>query len=132
MSDLKNILRDVGYFGVGTAAVILEAGGKAIKALVRKGEKTLRDNQDTVDEIKRKAKEAGGKIRDAVQDLNKKTEAPEAETPEVDIPEVDTPDVDVPAVDEPAAEAPEATYRTEAPALAEAEEDIRPDDTVNG
>ena len=132
MSDLKNILRDVGYFGVGTAAVILEAGGKAIKALVRKGEKTLRDNQDTVDEIKRKAKEAGGKIRDAVQDLNKKTEAPEAETPEVDIPEVDTPDVDVPAVDEPAAEAPEATYRTEAPAPAEAEEEIKPEETING
>ena len=132
MSDLKTILRDVGYFGVGTAAVILEAGGKAVKALVRKGEKTLQDNQDTVDEIKRKAKEAGGKIRDAVQDLNKKKEAPEVKTPEVDIPKVDTPEVDVPIVDEPAVEAPEASYRTEAPAPAEAEEDIKPEDTVNG
>ena len=31
MSDLKNILKDIGYFGVGAAAIILEAGGKAIK-----------------------------------------------------------------------------------------------------
>lgn len=135
MSDLKNILRDVGYFGVGAAAVILEAGGKAVKALVRKGEKTLQDNQDTVDEIKRKAKATGSKIRDAVQDLKKKDEAdfPEVETPEVDLPEVDAPEV--PVADVPEAEAPvvpDVIYRTEEPAPAEAEEKIKPEDTVNG
>ena len=39
MSDLKNFLRDIGYFGVGAAAAIIEVGGKAVKCLVRKGEK---------------------------------------------------------------------------------------------
>lgn len=146
MSDLKNFLRDVGYFGVGAAAVILEAGGKAIKGLVRKGEKTLRENQDTVDEFKRKAKEAGAKIKVAVQDLNKKDEAPEAEevsgpeAPEVDAPVVDISEAPAPEVDAPVV--PDAIYRTDEPfptvdepdASAEepAEEAEKPEETVNG
>ena len=104
MSDVKKFLRDLGYFGVGAAAVIVETGSKAINALVRKGEKTLRDNQDTVDDIVRKAKEAGERIKDAVE----KAAAPSEEEPTVD----------EPAVDEPAAEgpvAPDAIYRTEEP-----------------
>ena len=136
MSDLKNFLRDVGYFGVGAAAVILEAGGKAIKNLVRKGEETLRENQDTVDELKRKAKEAGEKIKEAAQDLNKKVETPEVEAPEVEPPEVEMPEVDAPVV-------PDAIYRTDEPAPAEnapdvfvddttAEEAEKPEETING
>ena len=122
MSDMKNILKDIGYFGVGAAAVILEAGGKAVKALVRKGAKIIEENQDTVDEMKQKAKEAGEKIKEAVQDLNKKDEAPEVE----EIPEAEEPTVDEPVV-------PDAIYRTEAPETpADAEDEPKPEETING
>ena len=133
MSDLKNILKDIGYFGVGAAAVILEAGGKAVKCLVRKGAKIIEENQDTVDEMKQKAKEAGEKIKEAVQDLNKKdeVEAPEVETPEVDEPAVDSPVVDEPLADEPVV--PDAIYRTEEPDTpADAEDEPKPEETING
>ena len=133
MSDLKNILKDIGYFGVGAAAVILEAGSKAVKCLVRKGAKIIEDNQDTVDEMKQKAKEAGEKIKEAVQDLNKKdeVEAPEAEAPVVDEPEVDEPEAEAPIADEPVV--PDAIYRTEAPETpADAEDEPKPEETING
>lgn len=141
MSDLKNILKDIGYFGVGAAAVILEAGSKAVKCLVRKGAKIIEDNQDTVDEMKQKAKEAGEKIKEAVQDLNKKEEAPaEEEIPEGDVPEDEAPEVEVPVADEPEADEPvipDAVYRTEEPIPAEedetpAEEEPKPEETING
>lgn len=146
MSKLKSILRDVGYCSVGAAAVIVEAGSKVVRALVRKGEETLRDNQDTVDEIRRRAKEAGEKIKEAVQDLNKKDEASEAEIPEVDIPEADAPEVEVPEVEVPEVNIPEAEapatpdviYRMEESApVAEydspaEEEEPKPEETING
>jgi len=105
MSDVKKFLRDLGYFGVGAAAVIVETGSKVVNSLVRKGKKTLQDNQDTVDDIVRKAKEAGERIKDAVE----KAAAPS---------EKDEPIMDDPAVDEPACEgpvAPDAIYRTDEP-----------------
>ena len=141
MSDLKNILKDIGYFGVGAAAVILEAGGKAVKCLVRKGAKIIEENQDTVDEMKQKAKEAGDKIKEAVQDLNKKDEAPEVEDiPEVETPEADEPTVDDPAVDDPVVEepiadepvTPDVIYRTEEPVSEDAEDEPKPEETING
>ena len=127
MSDLKNILRDIGYFGVGAAAVILEAGGKAVKSLVRKGEKVLTDNQDTVDELKEKAKAAGERIKAAVKDL---TEKPE---PTVEA----TPAAEEPVVDEPAVEelvVPDAIYRSGEPVETEEApaEDESPEETING
>lgn len=131
MSDLKNILKDIGYFGVGAAAVILEAGGKAVKTLVRKGAKIIEENQDTVDEMKQKAKEAGEKIKEAVQDLNKKDEAPEVE----EIPEAEEPTVDEPVVEEPIADepvTPDVIYRTEAPVSEDAEDEPKPEETING
>ena len=67
MSNLKHFLRDVGYFGVGAAAVIVEAGGKAVKALVTKGEKTLQDNQEAVDEFKRKARDLSERMKAAAE-----------------------------------------------------------------
>lgn len=67
MSNFKNFLRDMGYFGVGAAAVIVEVGGKAVKALVSKGEKTLQDNQETVDELKRKTRELGDRMKATVE-----------------------------------------------------------------
>ncbi|MBQ7139617.1 MAG: hypothetical protein IJO39_11570 [Clostridia bacterium] len=135
MSDLKNILKDIGYFGVGAAAVILEAGGKAVKCLVRKGAKIIEENQDTVDEMKQKAKEAGEKIKEAVQDLNKKDEAPEVETPEADEPTADEPAVDEPVVDEPIADepvTPDVIYRTEESVPEDAEDEPKPEETING
>ncbi len=118
MSDLKKFLQDVGYFGVGAAAVLADAGGKAIKALVRKGEETLRDNQDTVDEIRRKAREFGEKVKDAAQKAAEKPESAPVDaasmTPEEraelrrQLDEADAQPV-----------APDAVYRTEEPAPAE-------------
>ncbi len=76
MSDFKDFLRDAGYLGVGAVAAVAEAGSKAVKALVSKGEQTLRDNQDTVDEIKRKAKELGDKVKTTVEKATKSDDAP--------------------------------------------------------
>lgn len=154
MSDLKNFLKDVGYFGIGAAAVILEAGGKAIKALVRKGEETLRDNQDTVEEIKRKAREAGEKIKEAAQKVTADPEPAAEEAPaQVDAAalspderaelrrQLDEADqAEITTADEAAAQpvVPDAIYRTEEPAPAEeAAEDgsieaVKPEETING
>lgn len=76
MSDMKNILRDMGYFGVGAAAVILETGGKAVKCLVKKGEATLRENQDTVDDLKRRARDLGEKAKGAFEKAAARPEKP--------------------------------------------------------
>lgn len=142
MSDLKNILRDVGYFGIGAAAVVVEAGGKVVKSLVRKGEKVLHDNQDTVDEIKEKAKEAGERIKAAVKELSKKEELTEEDIPVVEIPEVEAPEIEIPEVEAPEAEnvpavevpvVPEPIYRAEDPeAPANADEELKPEETING
>ena len=132
MSDLKNILRDIGYFGVGAAAVILEAGGKAVKSLVRKGEKVLTDNQDTVDELKEKAKAAGERIKAAVKDLNEKPEPTVEATPVAEEPVVDEPAVEEPTVEEPVV--PDAIYRSGEPVETEEApaEDESPEETING
>lgn len=74
--NLKHIIRDIGYFGVGAAAVLVEAGGKAAKALVRKGEKTLQDHQDTVDDLKRRAQELCEKARERFEASSEEPAAP--------------------------------------------------------
>ena len=137
MSEVKNILRDIGYFGVGAAAVILEAGGKAVKSLVRKGEKVLTDNQDTVDELKEKAKAAGERIKAAVKDLTEKPEPTVEATPVAEEPVVDEPAVEEPTVEEPTAEepvVPDAIYRSGEPVETEEApaEDESPEETING
>lgn len=76
MSKLKDILRDAGYCTVGAAAVIVEGGSKAVKCLVRKGEKTLRENQDTVDDLKRRVKDLGDKARESIEKATAKPEKP--------------------------------------------------------
>ena len=144
MSDMKNFLRDVGYFGIGAAAVLVEAGGKVVKSLVRKGEKVLTDNQDTVDDLKEKAKQAGERIKAAVQELSKKEEIPEAEVPEVEAPEIEVPEAEIPEVEVPEVESvsapeapvvPDVIYRTDEPVPAEeapADPDESPEETING
>ena len=149
MNDMKNFLRDVGYFGIGAAAVLVEAGGKVVKSLVRKGEKVLTDNQDTVDDLKEKAKQAGERIKAAVQELSKKEEIPEADIPEDEMPEVEAPEIEVPEAEIPEVEVPEVEnvsapeapvvpdviYRTDEPVPAEeapADPDESPEETING
>ena len=144
MNDMKNFLRDVGYFGIGAAAVLVEAGGKVVKSLVRKGEKVLTDNQDTVDDLKEKAKQAGERIKAAVQELSKKEEIPEAEMPEVEAPEIEVPEAEIPEVEVPEVESvsapeapvvPDVIYRTDEPVPAEevpADPDESPEETING
>ena len=144
MNDMKNFLRDVGYFGIGAAAVLVEAGGKVVKSLVRKGEKVLTDNQDTVDDLKEKAKQAGERIKAAVQELSKKEEIPEADIPEVEAPEIEVPEAEIPEVEVPEAESvsapeapvvPDVIYRTDEPVPAEeapADPDESPEETING
>ena len=144
MNDMKNFLRDVGYFGIGAAAVLVEAGGKVVKSLVRKGEKVLTDNQDTVDDLKEKAKQAGERIKAAVQELSKKEEIPEAEMPEVEAPEIEVPEAEIPEVEGPEVESvsapeapvvPDVIYRTDEPVPAEeapTDPDESPEETING
>lgn len=159
MSDVKKVLRDIGYFGVGTAAALVEAGGKAVKALVRKGEKTLSENQDAVDDLKRKAKDVGEKLKDAAQKMVAKPEAAPEEASPVDAMsaeeraelrrQLDEADAAAqaaesqdPAEEETAApDAPDAVYRTEEPAQTEsadepvqesAPEDDDPENGANG
>ena len=142
MSNVKNFLRDVGYFGVGAATILVEAGGKAVKALVRKGEKTLRENQDTVDDLKRKAKDAGTKIKGAAQKVVAKpdpknsapidTAAMSAEERAELRRQLDEADA---VASQPVA--PDAVYRTSEPIPdedipAEDEADEEPEDSVNG
>ena len=142
MSDMKDFLRDLGYFGVGAAAVIVETGAKAVKALVRKGEKTLTDNQDTVDELKRRAKEAGERIKEAMEKAAAPAE-PEVSTPDEpvtpdviyrtdepvpeEVPDVEEPVVEEPVVDDPVVEEPISQPESELPAEAE-----KPEETING
>ena len=138
MNNWKNILKDIGYFGIGTAAVILEGGSKAVKHLVKKGAKIIADNQETVDELKQKAREAGVRIKEAVQDLNRSAEPPaEPEAPEGDVPVAETPETDAPEVVAPEVNAPvipDAIYHTAAPAPEPEvpEEETRPEETANG
>lgn len=151
MSEIKDFLRDVGYFGVGAAATILEAGDKAVKALVKKGAETLHDNQDTVDEIVRKAQELGEKVKETVEKAVQSSSTPEAPeaADETDCPECACDDGCCPCGDD-AAECPEcadeaaadspvvpdAVYRTEEPAAPESpevpEEENKPEESVNG
>ncbi len=141
MSDVKNFLRDVGYFSVGAAAVIMEAGGKTVKALVRKGEKTLRENQDTVDELKRKARNAGEKLKDAAQKAVAKSESAskDAAAP-MDTSAMSAEEraelhrqLDEADAAEPQPTAPDAIYRTEEPAPAEEpKENEAPENSING
>jgi len=76
MSNIKNFLRDVGYFGIGAVASVAEVGGKAIKSLVNKGEQTLRDNQETMDALKRKTRELGDRMKATVEKATTKPAAP--------------------------------------------------------
>lgn len=137
MSNMKNILRDVGYFGIGAAAVILEAGGKAVKSLVQKGEETLRENHDTVDDLKRKAKDLGEKARGAIQKVASKPENFPLDAAELSpeeraelrrqLDEADAADADARPL------APDVIYHTDAP-LPEEEpaEESSPEDGING
>ncbi len=62
--NLKHLVRDAAYLCLGTAAVIVEKGGDVVQALVRKGSDTWNDNQDTVDGLKKRAKELCDKAKD--------------------------------------------------------------------
>ena len=137
MSDLKNFFRDLGYFSVGAAAVLVETGSKAVGALVKKGKKTLSDNQDTVDAIKRKASQAGERIKDALEKVTTAPEEPDLdEDPtspdaiyhtEEPVP-VEEPCPEEPVVTEPTVEKPEV----QEPVIEDPEETVKPEDTVNG
>ncbi len=137
MSDLKNFFRDLGYFSVGAAAVLVETGSKAVGTLVKKGKKTLSDNQDTVDAIKRKAAQAGERIKDALEKVTTTPEEPDLEedptSPDAiyhtDEPvPVEEPCPEEPVVAEPTVEEPEVPE----PIVEVPEETEKPEDTANG
>lgn len=145
MSDMKNILRDVGYFSIGAAAVLVEAGSKAVKCLVRKGEATLRDNQDTVDDLKRKAKDLGEKAKSAVEKATAKPEKPPVDasqlTPEAraelrrQLDEADAAyeaDAASEESDPVRPVAPDVIYHTDTSAAEDAADREEPENTING
>ncbi len=57
MNELENIVKQVVYGGIGAAAAIVEKGGDLARTLVEKGQETIRANQDTAEDIKRRVKE---------------------------------------------------------------------------
>lgn len=143
MSKLNSILRDVGYASVGAAAALAEGCGKGVKALVRKGEKTLRENQDTVDDLKRRARDLGGKAKAAAKKVTSRPEATvdgmtaeeraelRRQLDEADRAENAAPAEDAPAEDEPAGE--ESAERPAAPdVIYHAAPDEKPEDSANG
>lgn len=155
MSKLNSILRDVGYASVGAAAAIVEGGGKIARALVRKGEKTLHDNQDTVDDLKRRPRDLGEKARSAAKKVASKPEttvdtmtAEERAELRRQLDEADQADAaaeaeygmpaeeDAPAEDEPTAEDAPAEEAAEAPVAPDviyhAAPNEYPEDPANG
>ncbi len=119
--NLKHFVRDAAYLCLGTAAVIVEKGGKVGSALIRKGAQTWHDNQDTVDEVKRRAKDlyaqAKEKMTPTSPDATQMTAEERAELrrqlDEADAVEAD----EITVTDEPAPE-----YEDESPAEDEAED----------
>ena len=63
MNELENIVKSVVYGGIGAAAAIVEKGGDLARALVEKGQETVRNNQETVDQI-----------RDTAEDLKRRVQ----------------------------------------------------------
>ncbi|MBQ8200792.1 MAG: hypothetical protein IJZ74_03375 [Clostridia bacterium] len=80
MNELENIVKSVVYGGIGAAATIVEKGGDIARVLVEKGQETIRSNQDTADDIKRRVKEFCDKFQnDDVIDVSKLSAAQRAE-----------------------------------------------------
>ena len=57
MADLEKLLKDLLYAGVGAVSTAIDKGGEVAKALVQKGQETLEGKQDTLEDLKQKAKE---------------------------------------------------------------------------
>ena len=66
--NLKHLVRDIGFFGIGAAAILVEAGSKAAQTLVRKGAQTLQDNQGTMDDLKRRARDFYDRTKERFSD----------------------------------------------------------------
>ena len=60
MAELEKVLKDVVLGSVGAVATVVEKGGEIARALVEKGQETVANNQETVDSIRRKVREACG------------------------------------------------------------------------
>lgn len=57
MAELEKVLKDVVLGSVGAVAAVVEKGGEIARALVEKGQETVSNNQETVDNIRRKVRE---------------------------------------------------------------------------
>lgn len=64
MKELENLVKSVVYGGIGAAATIVEKGGDIARALVEKGQETVRANQDTVDQIKETAEDLKRRVQE--------------------------------------------------------------------
>ena len=64
MNELENIVKSVVYGGIGAAATIVEKGGDIARALVEKGQETVRANQGTVDQIRDTAEDLKRRVRE--------------------------------------------------------------------
>lgn len=64
MNELENLVKNVVYGGIGAAAAIVEKGGDIARALVEKGQETVRNNRDTVDQIRDTAEDLKRRVRE--------------------------------------------------------------------
>ena len=58
MAELEKVLKGVVLGSVGAVAAVVEKSGKIARGLVEKGQETVSNNQETVDNIRRKVREA--------------------------------------------------------------------------
>lgn len=57
MANIEQVLKDVVLGSVGAVATVVEKGGELARSLVEKGQETVRDNQETVENIRRKVRD---------------------------------------------------------------------------
>lgn len=64
MNELESIVKSVVYGGIGAAATIVEKGGDIARALVEKGQETVRANQGAVDQLRDTAEDLKRRVRE--------------------------------------------------------------------
>ena len=72
MAEFEKVLKDVVLGSVGAVATVVEKGGEIARALVEKGHEKVQNNQESVDQIRRKVRgvcdTVAGECRKAMQD----------------------------------------------------------------
>ena len=58
MAELEKLLKDILYAAVGAVSTAVDKGSELVQELVQKGRQTMEENQETIDNVKQKVKDA--------------------------------------------------------------------------